>query len=56
MTQKTALTFALSALLSVCLLGCGAPKPPMPSGERIAINPPETAEKPVSAPNPQEDK
>ena len=23
---------------SVCLAGCGAPKPPMPSGERIPVN------------------
>ena len=28
----------LAALSSIILTGCGAPKPPMPSGERVAIN------------------
>lgn len=29
----------LLTLLTVALVGCGAPKPPLPSGERMPINP-----------------
>ena len=28
----------LAALASLIVTGCGAPRPPMPSGQRIAIN------------------
>lgn len=33
--QKTCCALALTSLF---LIGCGAPKPPLPSGERIPVN------------------
>ena len=37
MSKRTQCLLAI-ALSAVIVTGCGAPKPPMPSGDRIAIN------------------